>query len=60
MTESGFTTSKATLHVKDNLLTAGDFFVSFFCIDILSIVAGVVLWVFFWYNLNKLKIWDLK
>ena len=60
MTDSGFTTSKATLDVQDNFITTAEFFTSFIIIDVLVIVGAVILWVLFWYNLNKLKIWDLK
>jgi hypothetical protein len=60
MTDSGFTTSKATLNVQDNFITTPQFFTSFIFIDVSVIIGGVILWVIFWYNLNKLKIWDLK
>jgi hypothetical protein len=60
MTDSGFTTSKATLNVKDNFISTADFFESIFVVDILVVIGGIILWVIFWYNLNRLKIWDLK
>ncbi len=60
MTDSGFTTSKATLDVQDNFISTAEFFTSFIFIDVSVIIGGVILWVIFWYNLNKLKIWDLK
>jgi hypothetical protein len=60
MTDSGFTTSKATLDVQDNFISTAEFFTSFIVIDVFVIVGAVVLWVLFWYNLNKLKVWDLK
>lgn len=60
MTDSGFTTSKATLNVQDNFITTTQFFTSFIFIDLFVIIGALILWVLFWYNLNKLTIWDLK
>jgi hypothetical protein len=55
-----FTTSKFRLDVKDNFISVGQFIASIFWLDIALVLAGLILWKFFWYDLNKLKIWDIK
>ena len=54
-----FTTSKATLTMEENIISIGEFIGNIF-LDLGLIAVSLVLWRFFWYSLNKLKIWDLK
>jgi hypothetical protein len=58
-TSQSFTTSKATLAMRENIISIGEFIGNIF-LDLGLIALSLALWTFFWYSLNKLKIWDLK
>lgn len=60
MSDSSFTTSRAILNVQNNSISVGQFIASLFWLDVGLIIAGLVFWRVFWYQINKLKIWDLK
>jgi len=57
---SSFTSSKVTLNVSNNNITATQFLTYIFVLDLGLIIAGCLLWRLLWYSINQLKIWEIK